>query len=89
MIIDNELIVADKAFDDDSRVEFEAKTTDLGAVIISLVLELQDQQNKTAELTKTLTEFDQYSQNDTDYMGSPFRKQVLEQLDNLSVITKE
>ncbi len=32
------------------------------------------------ELIKILTEFDQYSQTDPDYIGSPFRKKVLEKL---------
>ena len=41
MIIDNEFIKADRAFDDDSIIEFETKTSDTDAVIVSLLLEIE------------------------------------------------
>ena len=40
-IIDNDFIVADRAFDDDSRIEFETKIGDIDAVIISLVQQVE------------------------------------------------
>ena len=53
MIVDNKFIVASTCFDDDQRVEWETKTTNMQDVITSLVLEIRAEKEKTALMEKS------------------------------------
>ena len=53
MIVDNKFIVASTCFDDDQRVEWETKTTNMQDVITSLILEVRAEKEKTALIKKS------------------------------------